>query len=138
MGSGPNARGTRTDGTFSTKRARPGARRDQLMRAIIKAMQVLAARRRQPASDQALAPYATALAGVPERDALAAIKRAGRECRRFPTPRDVLCRVPGTKRRQPFPDDPPAPTPAERARVRALAAAYLARHGLAPAARPRS
>lgn len=92
----------------------------------------LARSRSHRLDDRAAARYLAWFAGHRSRDVLHAIDVTARDCSHFPTPGEILRRLP--PRGQPAgPDDPPPATAAERAQVRQLATRYLARYGLEPA-----
>jgi hypothetical protein len=85
---------------------------------------------RIPVTRRLVGRYMTALSGYPETAVVSAIMRAGRECRRMPSPEDLLKRLPLGATPPPLhdlPDDLPAPTAADKAAVRRLADDYLAR-----------
>lgn len=102
------------------------------MREVRTAIEQLARKRAHRLDDRATARYLVTLSGHPTADILRAIDAAGRESRLFPSPQEILRRLP-PRVRTGGPDDPPPATAAERAQVRQLATRFLARYGLEPA-----
>jgi hypothetical protein len=84
---------------------------------------------RIPLTRRLVGRYMTALSGYPETAVVSAIMRAGRECRRMPSPEDLLKRLPqgSVPPHHQAPDEPAPPTEADKAAVRRLADDYLAR-----------
>ena len=104
------------------------------MREVSRALRGLADLRGRPLNDREVSRYLVMFAGHREPQLLDAIRSAARDTRRFPSPHEILNRIPAPRDRTggDF-DDPPPPSAEERAAVRCQAEAFLSRFGMTPA-----